>query len=488
MDEIKRQQRTSEAIAPRRDYWEMLEKLTPKVTRPDPDGEEVIQTVGNPPVQPAVGEPRSPAAKDRQRALTARLMEQVCEPENLTRAYARVKANKGSPGVDGMSVNKLGGWIKLHKHELIASLLDGSYEPQPVRGVQIPKPGGKGMRQLGIPTVVDRLVQQAIGQVLEPILDPSFSASSYGFRSGRSAHDALARAKEYVAEGRVIVVDIDLEKFFDKVNHDMLMARLGRWVGDKRMLKIIGRFLRAGMMQNGVCVSREEGTPQGGPLSPLLANLLLDDLDKELEKRGHKFCRYADDCNIYVQSQAAGERVLSSMTAFLEQKLRLRVNREKSAVAYVLERKFLGHRLVPGGKLGIAPQSLERARERLRQITRRSRGVSFEQVIGEINEFVVGWVTFFRHAAGKTHLTEMDKWLRRRLRCLRLKQCKRTKTMAHFLHRLGVPKDRAWIGASSGKGWWRCADTPPVHEGMSAAWFKSLGLVSLTERYVQLNR
>jgi RNA-directed DNA polymerase len=343
------------------------------------------------------------------------------------------------------------------------------------------------MRQLGIPTVVDRLVQQAIRQVLEPILDPSFSASSYGFRPGRSAHDALAAAKEYVAEGRVIVVDIDLEKFFDRVNHDILMARLGRWVGDKRMLRIIGRFLRAGLMQDGVCVSREEGTPQGGPLSPLLANLLLDDLDKELEKRGHRFCRYADDCNIYVQSQAAGERVLASVTTFLEQKLRLRVNREKSAVAYVLERKFLGHRLLPGGKLGIAPQSLDRARERLRRITRRSRGVSFEQVIGEINEFVVGWVTFFRHAAGKTHLSAMDQWLRRRLRCLRLKQCKRTRTIAHFLHRLGVPKDRAWIGASSGKGWWRCADTPPVHEGMSAAWFRSLNLVSLTDRYAQLN-
>jgi RNA-directed DNA polymerase len=482
------QQRTEEAETPPTGFWEMLEKLTPQATRPDPDGEEVIQTVGNPPVQRAVEEPGSSAAKDRQRALTAHLMEQVCDAENLNRAYARVKANKGSPGVDGMSVNQLGAWIKFHKHELIASLLDGSYQPQPVRGVQIPKPGGKGMRQLGIPTVIDRLVQQAIGQVLEPILDPSFSASSYGFRPGRSAHDALKKARQYVAEGRVIVVDIDLEKFFDKVNHDILMARLGRWVGDKRMLAIIGRFLRAGMMQNGVCVSREEGTPQGGPLSPLLANLLLDDLDKELEKRGHKFCRYADDCNIYVQSQVAGERVLSSVTRFLEQKLKLRVNREKSAVAFVQERKFLGHRLLSGGRLGIAPQSLERAKERLEQITRRNRGVSFEQVIGEINQFVVGWVTFFRHAACKRHLIAMDQWLRRRLRCLRLKQCKRNKTIADFLRRLGVPKRRAWIGASSGKGWWRTADTPPVHEGMSEAWFESLNLVSLTKRYVLLNR
>jgi RNA-directed DNA polymerase len=487
MDE-QRQQRQPEAAAPPTSIWEMLAKLTPVRPRPDPDGEEVIQTVGNPQAEPVVGESQTSTAKDRQRALTAHLMEQVCETQNLNRAYARVKANKGSPGVDGMSVNKLGDWIRLHKHELIASLLDGSYQPQPVRGVQIPKPSGKGMRQLGIPTVVDRLVQQAIRQVLEPILDPAFSASSYGFRPGRGAHDALAKAKEYVADGRVIVVDIDLEKFFDKVNHDILMARLGRWVGDKRMLRIIGRFLRAGLMQDGVCVSREEGTPQGGPLSPLLANLLLDDLDKELEDRGHTFCRYADDCNIYVRSKAAGERVLASVTEFLEKKLRLRVNRDKSAVAFVLERKFLGHRLLPGGKLGIAPQSLDRAKERLRRITQRSRGVSFEQVIGEINEFLVGWVTFFRHAAGKTHLIAMDQWLRRRLRCLRLKQCKRTRTIARFLQRLGVPKDRAWIGASSGKGWWRCADTPPVHEGMSAAWFKSLGLASLAERYVLLNR
>jgi len=351
------QQRIGEQIAPPT-FWEMLEKLTPKVTRREEDGTEVVQTV-------PIEEPTSFTAKDRQRALTAGLMEQVCQPANLNQAYERVLANQGAPGIDGMTVDQLGAWIRLHKHELIAVLLDGSYKPQPVRGVQIPKPGGKGMRQLGIPTVVDRLVQQAILQVLEPILDPTFSASSYGFRGGRSVHQALLKAKEYVAEGRDIVVDIDLEKFFDKVNHDILMARLGRWVGDKRMLRIIGRFLRAGLMQNGVCMTREEGTPQGGPLSPLLANLLLDDLDKELERRGHTFCRYADDCNIYVRSEAAGQRVLASVTQFLERKLRLRVNPEKSAVAPVMERKFLGHRLLTGGRLGIAPQSLERARGRL---------------------------------------------------------------------------------------------------------------------------
>lgn len=460
----------------------MPARLTPAQPIPDAGGEEVVQAAD-------IEKSRSPTAKERQRALTARLMEQVCEPANLNRAYARVKANKGSPGVDGLTVGKLGGWVRRHKQAFVASLLDGSYQPQPVRGVQIPKPGGgKGVRQLGIPTVVDRLVQQAMLQVLEPILDPTFSASSYGFRPGKSAHDALAAGRQYVADGRVIVVDIDLEKFFDKVNHDILMARLGRWVGDKRMLRIIGRFLRAGLMQDGVCVSREEGTPQGGPLSPLLANLLLDDLDKELEGRGHTFCRYADDCNIYVQSKAAGERVLSSVTGFLERELKLRVNRDKSAVAYITERKFLGHRLLPGGGLGIAPQSLGRAKERVRQLTRRNRGVSLTDVIGELNQFLTGWVNYFRHAACKGHLQRLDEWIRRKLRCLRLKQRKRTGSIAEFLHQLGVPKWRAWIGALSGKGWWRQSGSPPAMEGMNLAWFESLGLVSLVQRYEQLNR
>jgi RNA-directed DNA polymerase len=291
-------------------------------------------------------------------------MEQVVDPDNLNRAYQRVVANKGSPGTDGMTVEQLGDWAREHKQEFITSLLDGSYRPTPVRGVKIPKPGG-GERQLGIPTVKDRLVQQAMLQVLSPLLDPTFSNSSYGFRPKRSAHDALRDASEHVAEGYSIVVDIDLEKFFDRVNHDVLMNRLGRHVGDKRMLAIIGRFLRAGLMDHGICMEREEGTPQGGPLSPLLANLMLDDLDKELETRGHRFCRYADDCNIYVQSIKAGERVMKSVTEFLEKKLKLRVNAGKSAVAHVSERKFLGHRLLSGGRLGIAPGSLERARERL---------------------------------------------------------------------------------------------------------------------------
>lgn len=430
-------------------------------------------------------ESQAPAALDPARALTERLMEEVCRPDNLNQAYRRVKANRGAPGVDGLTIDDLPTWIAAHKQEFIAALLDGSYRPQSVRGVQIPKPGG-GVRQLGIPTVVDRLVQQAILQVLEPLLDPTFSASSYGFRPGRSAYQALAQAQKYVAEGRVIVVDIDLEKFFDRVNHDILMARLARRIADKRLLRIVRRFLQAGLMQDGVCVERDEGTPQGGPLSPLLSNLLLDDLDKELERRGHCFCRYADDCNIYVQTKAAGERVLASITQFLETKLKLRVHRDKSAVAYIEERKFLGHRLLKGGKLGIAPKSLERAKERIRAITRRNRGISLDRMIRELNLFLTGWVTYFRHAACKSHLLTLDGWLRRKLRCVRLKHCKRTKTIADFLRGLGVSELNAWKTALSGKGWWRLAGSPSATHAMSDQWFGSLGLVNLVQRYVTL--
>jgi len=427
------------------------------------------------------------AASVQARALASDLMEEVCEHENLIRAYQRVKSNKGSPGVDGMTVHDLGSWLAEHKEGLIASLLDGRYEPQPVKGVEIPKPGG-GMRQLGIPTVRDRLVQQAILQVLDPLLDPTFSESSYGFRPRRGAHQALQQASEYVRQGRSIVVDIDLAKFFDRVNHDILMSRLARRVDDKRLLRIVRRFLEAGMMCDGVCIARHEGTPQGGPLSPLLANLLLDDLDKELEKRGHMFCRYADDCNIYVRSKAAGERVMASVTAFVEKRLRLRVNRDKSAVAHVSERKFLGYRLLSGGKLGIAPKSLARARDRIRQITRRNRGVNLERMIGELNSFLRGWVAYYRHAACKSHLQRLDEWIRRKLRCVRLKQRKRAKPIADFLRSLGVPEWRAWILALSGKGWWRLSGSPQAAEAMTLAWFKDQGLVCLTERYAALQR
>jgi RNA-directed DNA polymerase len=412
-------------------------------------------------------------------------MEEVCQPDNLNAAYRRVKANKGAPGVDGMTIDDLSSWIAEHKQGLIDSLLDGSYQPRPVRGVQIPKPGG-GVRQLGIPTVIDRLVQQAILQVLERLLDPTFSDSSYGFRPGRSAHQALLKARRYVQEGRVIVVDVDLEKFFDRVNHDLLMARLARRTADKRPLRIVRRFLEAGLMQDGVCVERHEGTPQGGPLSPLLANLLLDELDKELERRGHRFCRYADDCNVYVQSKEAGERVMASVTRFLEGVLRSRVNRQKSAVAFCEERKSLGYRLLGGGKLGIAPASLQRAEQRIRQITGRNRGIGIDRMIGELNSSLTGWVTYFRHAACKGHLEGLDGWVRRKLRCVRLKQCKRTEPICDFLHRRGVSLRNAWLTALSGKGWWRLSGTPSANQAMGNQWFGELGLVNLVQRYETL--
>jgi RNA-directed DNA polymerase len=290
-----------------------------------------------------------------------------------------------------------------------------------------------------------------------------------------------------VADGYTVVVDLDLEKFFDRVNHDILMARLARRIGDKRLLRIIRRFLQAGMMAAGVRIERHEGTPQGGPLSPLLANLLLDDLDKELERRGLRFCRYADDCNIYVRSQAAGERVMASVAAFLEGRLRLRVNRQKSAVAPVGERQFLGHRLGKGGSLGIAPKSLARAKDRLRRITQRNRGISLERMTAEVNAFTTGWVTYFRHAQSQYALRNLDGWLRRKLRCVRLKQCKRVKTIADFLQGNGVPEWRAWRLALSGKGWWRMAGSPSAHEAMPTKWFGTLGLVSLASHHAALN-
>jgi len=381
-------------------------------------------------------------------------MEQVGDPQNLLRAYRRVRSNKGKPGVDGMTGHELADWLRENNAALTASLRDGTYQPQPVRGVQVPKPGG-GQRQLGIPVVVDRLVQQMILQVLEPILDSTFSNSSYGFRPNRSAHMALEQARKYVTqEGREFVVDLDLEKFFDRVNHDILMSRIARRIRDKRLLGIIRRFLQAGLMQDGVRVAREEGTPPGGPLSPLLANLLPDDLDQLLESRGHRFCRYADDGNIYVRSLAAGQRVMESVTGFLEGTLQLRVNREKSAVAPVGERKFLGHRLLLNGKLGISPKSVNRAKEKIRQIARRARGVSLAQVIVELNLFLVGWIPYYRYAACRFELQCLDEWIRRKLRCHRLKQRKRGASIAALLRSLGASAASASKVGSSGKGPW----------------------------------
>jgi RNA-directed DNA polymerase len=411
--------------------------------------------------------------------LTERLMEMICVPSNLNQAYKRVKANKGAAGIDGMTVNDLRGWIAEHKESLIESLLAGTYQPQPVRGVEIPKPGGKGVRQLGIPCVVDRLVQQAILQALEPLFDPTFSGSSYGFRPGRSAHQALIKAREYVQEGYEIVVDIDVEKFFDRVNHDMLMSRLSKRIGDKRLLKIIRRFLEAGMMKQGICMERVEGLAQGGPLSPLMSNLVLDELDKELEHRGHKFCRYADDCNIYVKSLKAGERVLQSVKEFLAKRLKLKVNETKSASAHVEERQFLGYRLLGEGKLVIAEHSLKRVKDKVRCITCRNRGVSLERVVSDLNETLRGWGNYFKLTEWPSQMEGLEKWVRRKVRCYRLKQRKKPWSIAQFLMSLGVPECSAWPLATSGKGWWRLSKSVPVHHAMNNAWLKEMGLVTL---------
>jgi RNA-directed DNA polymerase len=413
-------------------------------------------------------------------ALTVHLMEEICEPLNLYRAYGRVVGNKGAAGCDGMQVKELAAWIKDHKVSLINSLLNGTYQPKPVRGVEIPKPGNKGVRQLGIPNVVDRFVQQAILQVLEPIYDPTFSESSYGFRPKRSAHQALKQAQAYVQAGYEIVVDIDLEKFFDRVNHDILMSRLAKRINDKRLLKIIRRFLEAGLMNQGVCIKRTEGVPQGGPLSPLMSNILLDELDKELEKRGHKFCRYADDCNIYVQSLRAGERVLQSIKQFLEKRLKLKVNETKSGCAVVDERKFLGYRLLCDGKLIIADVSIERIRNKIRTITRRNRGIRLEEVISELNIVLRGWINYFGMTQRPSELMNLDGWIRRKLRCYRLKQRKAARPIAKLLLNLGVGGHSAWNIAKSGKGWWRLSSSVPVQQAMNNKWFKEQGLLNLT--------
>jgi RNA-directed DNA polymerase len=356
-----------------------------------------------------------------------------------------------------------------------------------VRRVEIPKPDG-GVRQLGIPTVLDRLIQQAMLQVLEPLYDPTFSKSSYGFRPGRSAHQAILAAKRHVESGRVWVVDLDLEKFFDRVNHDILMSRMARRIGDKRMLKLIRRFLEAGVMANGVVMERVEGTPQGGPLSPLLANTLLDEFDKELERRGHAFCRYADDCNIYVQSRRAGERVMESVTAFLERKLKLKVNRAKSGVAKPRERKFLGMRVIGVAKVRIlvAPKSLQRFKETIRRITRRNRGISLTQMLQELNTATMGWVNYFRIAQLKSICSKVDGWTRRRLRCFIWKQWKRYRTRVRHLREAGVGPWLAY-GISSGKhGPWKVAGSPAMTKTVTDLYLEELGYQSLLKRYLTL--
>lgn len=414
---------------------------------------------------------------------TSALLEEMLRRENMLGALKRVQSNAGAAGVDGMTVSELDAHLREHWLRTREELRSGTYHPQPVRKVEIPKPGGKGTRTLGIPTVLDRLLQQALLQVLQPIFDPTFSDASFGFRPGRGTHHAIERAREHIASGRTWVADLDLEKFFDRVNHDVLMARVARRVKDKKVLLLIRRFLQAGMMEGGLVSPREQGTPQGGPLSPLLSNILLDELDKELEQRGHAFVRYADDCNVYVRSKQAGERVMASLEVFLRDRLRLKVNRDKSAVARPWERKFLGYTVTRNRpvKLKVAPESVKRLKTKLQPILRAGRGRALARTIGLLMPILVGWRAYFRKAEVKAAFQELDEWLRRKLRALQWRQWKTPAIRAKQLKRRGIPPQDAHRAAYSGKGPWRMARATVMLNALPAAYLRRLGLAMLVE-------
>ncbi len=430
--------------------------------------------------------PKWLSACREERNQTQALMEQIAEPLNLKEALKAVVRNGGSGGIDKMQVKELKEWFQKNLIELQRQLLQDEYAPQPVKGVRIPKPKG-GYRQLGIPTVKDRLVQQAIHQVLNRRYDKSFSNNSFGFRPGRGAHQALGYATNYVEEGKSTVIDIDLEKFFDEVDHHRLLWLLGTRIGDRRVIKLIYRFLKTGILEGGLMQQRIKGTPQGSPLSPLLSNIVLDELDQELGRRGLSFVRYADDMQIFVGSRQSAERVMESITVFIQNKMRLKVNKEKSAIGKYYETNFLGHSLLTKGRIGLSKASEERLKNKLRVITKRNRGVSLGTILHELKPVVRGWLQYFKHASMQTKLTKIESWLRRRLKCFGLKQCKRVIGIVRFLRKLGVEEKLSWKTALSGKGWWRLSNSPALNIGMTNKWFSEQGFYSLTENYKELH-
>ena len=416
---------------------------------------------------------------------TSRLLEDVLERNNMLEAMYRVIRNKGSYGIDGMKTDELREHVKKNWATVKTKLLEGKYNPSPVRRVEIPKPDG-GVRLLGIPTVQDRMIQQAIAQILSKLYEPTFSESSFGFRPNRGAKNAIKQSETYINQGYKWVVDMDLEKFFDKVNHNILMGKLEKKIKDKRLLKLIRKYLESGVLINGIKVSSEEGTPQGGPLSPLLANIMLDDVDKELEKRGHKFCRYADDCNIYVKSKRAGLRVMDSITRIIENELKLKVNKDKSAVDIVSKRKFLGFSFyfVKGvAKIRIHEKSIKRFKEKVKSITNRNRGISMDLRLLKLNDSIKGWINYFGIANAKRKLLELDKWIRRRLRACIWKQWKKIRTRHRNLVKLGIDNWKAWEYANTRKGHWKISGSPILSKSLHNKYLESIGFVSLTQTY-----
>jgi RNA-directed DNA polymerase len=418
-----------------------------------------------------------------------KLLEQILSRANMNLAYEQVRGNAGSAGIDKMKTEELLEHLQLHGRALLDDLFTGRYQPQAVMRVEIPKPDG-GKRSLGIPTVVDRLIQQAIAQILTPIFDVGFSPNSYGFRPNKNAHQAMRKAREYVNSGYKVLVDIDLEKFFDRVNHDKLMYLVSKKIHDKRVLKLIRKFLETGILNKGVFEKSEEGTPQGGPLSPLLSNIMLDELDKELERRGHHFCRYADDCNIYVRSKRSAERVMTSISKFIEEELQLKVNQTKSAVGSPKQRKFLGFSFYQNKKvidIRIHQKSIARIKDKVRKLTSRSNAMSMNERIIKLSNLITGWTSYFRLAHMKSHCQELDEWMRRRLRMCHWKDWKKISTKFNILIKLGIDRGKAWEFANTRKGYWRTAHSPILQRTLTNAYFENIGLKTFSQAYSKLS-